>query len=363
MTSPRDASTKRTPRYSEQLEGMTLEGGWRVLSIVPRADGQTGGLYSTSYLVESLDGTRGFLKAMDFSAAFSESDITAALKPLVDAFEFERDLLRECRGRRMDRVVLALADGTATVDAQAQLGRVPYIIFERGDGDIRGHLRSLLQIEVVSVLKVLHNIALGLRQLHAAGVAHQDLKPSNVMIFNAGRVPAKLGDLGHAVRQGVPLARPEHDVVGGDYRHAPPEQLYNDAPQDWRTHRVGADLYHLGSMAVFLFSRVNMTALLRAELSPEHWHERWNGKPTELRPYLRDAFDRAVRKFASEVPADIRQDIEATVRQLCEPDPALRGHPRARAIKHGDPYSLEQYISQFSALAARVQRSLLIRTK
>jgi hypothetical protein len=41
----------------------------------------------------------------------------------------------------------------------------------------------------------------------------------------------------------------------------------------------------------------------------------------------------------------------------------LRGHPRARAIKHGDPYSLEQYISQFSALAARVQRSLLIRTK
>jgi hypothetical protein len=183
------------------------------------------------------------------------------------------------------------------------------------------------------------------------------------MVFSGGAVQAKLGDLGHAVRQGSPLARPEHSVIGGDPSHAPPEQLYNDAPSDWRVHRVGADLYHLGSLTVFLFSRTTMTSLLLGELETVHWPQNWTGPSADRRLYIRDAFDRAMRKFADEVPSSIRQEVVEAVRQLCEPEPNLRGHPRARAIRHGDPFSLEQYISLFNALAARSQRDLFIRTR
>ena len=158
-------------RYAELLEGRALADGWVVGKLIARSPTQTGGRYSASYSVANVDGRKGFLKAIDLSSAFGAPDPTAALQPLIEAYNFERNLLFECEARRMDRVVLPLAHGTEFVDPAQPISRVPYIIFERGDGDIRAHLVHLGTVEVAWALRALHHVAVGIWQLHAADVA------------------------------------------------------------------------------------------------------------------------------------------------------------------------------------------------
>ena len=45
------------------------------------SDGQTGGHFSNSYIVESRTGQRAFLKALDFTRALRDPYLARALKP------------------------------------------------------------------------------------------------------------------------------------------------------------------------------------------------------------------------------------------------------------------------------------------
>ena len=73
---------------------------------------------------------------------------------------------------------------------------------------------------------------------------------------------------------------------------------------------------------------------------------------------LCDAFGLAIEDFREAVSADIRDDLETNVRQLCDPDLEFRGHPRAR-IGIGNRYSLERYVSSFNLLARRAELGML----
>ena len=95
----------------------------------------------------------------------------------------------------MDRVVTALEDGGIKVD-DGVFGTVNYLIFEPADGDIRRHLALPQRVEIAWILRSLHHIATGLLQLHSSKVAHQDVKPSNVLVFD--RKISKVSDLGSA---------------------------------------------------------------------------------------------------------------------------------------------------------------------
>ena len=59
-----------SPTPAQMLEGLEIEGGWRIGKRVPNPP-STGGHFSESYLVEAVDGSgrKAFLKALDFSAA------------------------------------------------------------------------------------------------------------------------------------------------------------------------------------------------------------------------------------------------------------------------------------------------------
>ena len=46
------------------------------------------------------------------------------------------------------------------------------------------------------------------------------------------------------------------------------------------------------------------------------------------------------------------------IRELCDPDPKRRGHPKDHAGV-GSPYRLERYESEFNLLAAHAERGLL----
>ncbi len=131
---------------AEKLSGVVLPRGWSVTRKVNPGYGATGGHFSSTYEVVHEDGRKAFLKALDYSVAFRAPDVPAALQALTAAFVFERDLLDQCRARRMNRIVQSIDAGSVTVDESA-IGRVDYLIFERADTDLRGYLSTLGKVE------------------------------------------------------------------------------------------------------------------------------------------------------------------------------------------------------------------------
>jgi serine/threonine protein kinase len=103
----------------------------------------------------------------------------------------------ECRNRKLSKVVCAIDDGIVTVDADNPLGRVPYLILELAESDVRAELEKHKRFDTAMALRTLHHVAVGLDQLHRNGISHQDLKPSNVLLFQ--NKVSKVGDLGSAV--------------------------------------------------------------------------------------------------------------------------------------------------------------------
>jgi len=338
---------------ARRLAGRNLNGGWEVVREIVRGPDQTGGVFSISYEVKKDDGQRGFLKALDYSRALGERDSPSVLNTLTEAFIFERDVLALCANRHMDRVIKAISFGDVLVDEDSPIGRVHYLIFEMADHDLRTFLSSSANVEVAWKLRSLHHIATGLHQLHSAGIAHQDTKPSNVAVF---KDCSKLSDLGHASRKNTSSPRDKHEWADGGY--APPELRYHHLDPDWSRRRIGCDLYHLGSMIVFLFTGVSALSLTLSKLDPQHLPDNWTGTYTDVLPYVRNAWGAALGDFSSHVDGpSLRDELTCLVSYLCDPDPSLRGHPSNRA-GHSSQLSLERFISKLDLLAQKAERAM-----
>ncbi|MFT3728606.1 MAG: hypothetical protein QM759_12345 [Terricaulis sp.] len=346
-----------------KLAGIRTEDGWEIVQLVQRKEYQTGGCFSVGYLVCHEDGRKGFLKALDFSSAAGDPDPARALEALTASFNFERDVLALCT--RLSKVVLAISDGALHIP-DAPLGRVLYLIFELAEGDVRKFAKRPNEFEVIWSLRALHHVAVALRQLHGAGIFHQDIKPSNVLVFKEGTL-SKLADLGRAHATGLPAPHDFLDLPGATH-YAPPEQYYGHDWGDRRAARASADLYLLGSLLFFFFMGVMFTPAWFANLRQEHYPRRlsptddgWTGKYEDVLPFLRDAFARASGEFAARVmalfsPLNLRAEGEELISllgYLVDPDPQKRGHPGTRANKHSDPFALARFISALDRIANR----------
>jgi serine/threonine protein kinase len=337
------------------LVGHDLADGWRAVQVIPRPPGSTGGYFSVGYEAVRADGKRGFIKALDIVTAAGAPSATRVMQDLLTAYNFELDALLACRDRKLDRVATPIANGDATVP-NYQVGVVPYLVFEMADGDVRRYLAATNAIETTWLIRCLHHVATGLRQLHGAGIAHQDLKPSNVLVF--GGSESRVGDLGRASRQGVPA---KHDAftIAGARSYAPPELMYGHVEPDWNQRRLACDVYHLGNLFTFLFSKVNITQALIGELDPAIRPGVWSGQYADVLPHVRDAFNRVLGIFEKEVlrvAPRIGPELVSMVRELADPDPALRGNRGAKSI--AARYSLERYISRLDALAYKARLGL-----
>ena len=349
-----DPNIFNTSTPAMQLVGRQLKNGWKVTALINRPDTATGGQFSTSYVVHSNEGIRAFLKAMDFRKALETKDPARALEVMTAAYNFERDVLAKCSAKGLSRIVRVLDFGTIPPEAGDPSSVVQYLILELADHDIRSFVKWAQVFETAWTLRIMHNVTVALRQLHSIEIAHQDLKPSNVLVF--GDNSSKLGDLGRAYDRN---AKSPYDSLpfAGDWTYAPPEVLYKSIYHDWKTRRLGSDIYLLGSLFVFFCANVSMTHLLSDRIERAlHW-EQWTGEYGEVLPYVQGVFAQIIREFRRRIHPKYATDIAEIVRQLCNPDPALRGHPK-NIHSRGNQYSLERYASWLDLLARKAQWSL-----
>jgi serine/threonine protein kinase len=350
------------PSPAESLDNMVLPNDWVVVGRARSATTPTGAFFSVGYVVESATtGQRAFLKALNFERILDGADEPiAALQDALGVFRFEREVCHRCRG--MDRVVTILDSGDIRTDPANPLTLVPYLIFEEATGDVRAFLESARDLDIAWALRSLHQIANGLLQLHQVDIAHQDLKPSNVLIF--GRDVSKVADLGRASNRSVIGPFDEHQLAGA-VAYAPPELLYGEVSPDFNQRRLACDVYLLGSMLTFFFSGVGTTALLMNRIEsaqrPVLLGGGWTGDYRAVLPLVQSAFGEMLAEFAAAVPSGLRNDLTSLLRELCDPDPTRRGNSRERSSKHGNPFALDYFVSRINALASRAEARVRFR--
>src|SRR5947207_1742238 len=111
-------------RPAEMLAGRSLPGGWKVVRVADRNKTATGGHFSTGYIAEHADGRRGFLKAMDYTAAFESPNTAQMLEWMANAYLFEKNICEKCSNHHLRRVVHAIASGTHQVDPKQVFSKV-----------------------------------------------------------------------------------------------------------------------------------------------------------------------------------------------------------------------------------------------
>ncbi len=343
---------RQTP--AQQLVGRELPNGWKVKKLIDRPETSTGGHFSTSYIVCSNNGRKAFLKAMDYRKALESRDPATKLQAMTAAYNFERDLLKKCSEHNLSRIIRVLDDGTLQPQDGEPSSVVQYLIFELAEGDIRSYIDTGEAFDLAWALRTIHQTAAALQQLHSVEIAHQDVKPSNVLIFENN---SKLADLGRASER---HSTSPHDDLGcaGDLTYAPPELLYGHVPLDWRARRLGCDMYLLGSLVVFFCTDVSMTHLLFKRLDRRFHFDNWNGTYSQVLPYIQQVFTQVIRELREwKLHSDFAEDITDAIGQLCNPDTELRGHPKNFRYG-GNRYSIERYISLFDRLAKKAEWSL-----
>lgn len=339
------------PRPAHLLVGVTLGSGWKVVEMLPRGPDATGGHFSVGYRVEK-QGHRAFLKAFDYREAFDAADPAPIFQRLTSEYEFERALLERCA--KLRRVIKAIEFGAHRLDPANFLMTVQFAIFELADGDIRQYLALDAKTSLVWKLRTLHQTAAALVQLHGAAIAHQDVKPSNVLVFGVG--DAKLADLGRASAKGQ-LSPHDHHVIAGAHSYAPPELRYRNPSADWDERRLGCDIYLLGSLVFFFFTGLSAAAILDKHLDEARRPSHWLGFFYDVLPYLVDAFEDALTELRSAIPPKYRDELAEIARQLCYPDPAQRGHPK-NVDGIGARYAVDRYMAQFDVLAHKAEVDL-----
>jgi len=336
------------------LEGRELKDGWKVVEKINPKPVSTGGKFSVAYRVKNEKGLEAFLKAFDFSAAAQTQDPIRAIQQMTAAYNHERDILDKCKHKKLKKVMTPILDGLINIDGFGIYGPVHYLIFELAKGDIRVVLSEFDALDLAWSLRSLHNAAVGLQGLHGIGIAHQDLKPSNMLVLE--RNDHRIGDLGRASDQQAPSENDEFSVPG-DRSYASPDLYYQDTGVEGFEKRFLADVYLLGSLFFFHFAGVSAIHALRSKLQGT------NLGNTNFRgnlPYFQHAFEESIIDLnarVEKIAPNFSGDIIEIVKQLCDPDPTKRGDPK---WKHSivPKYDLQRYISKLDLLCKKAEVKL-----
>ena len=342
----------------ECLENLQLDNGWTVTSKITKRPENTGGNFSSGYIVQKGE-IKAFLKAFDFSVVlnYSPDKQPEILNQQLEIFNFEKELLEKCKNSHMNKIVIPIDSGSVQINGFPDFfGRVYYIIFELADGNIRNIQEQFTNLDLAFIFRSLHNIAVGINQLHHAGIAHQDIKPSNALVF---KNETKLSDLGRASDASHPFLY--DDGIPGDQNYSAIEQFYNFRAHGDITDRFAADLYTFGSLFFFYFGNLSFSTILIKKLQDKKILSGTNSFETDL-PGLIRIYEEIMIDFntvlLNYVTSDVAEQITNLVKSLCHPDPRQRGH-RKNIAQGFSQYSLERYITEINILAEKAELKLI----
>jgi len=83
------------------------------------------------------------------------------------------------QGRRVIRAI-----GQGSIAIKGFPNEIHYLLLELADNDLRGHATQRKTLDNALNMRILHQVALAIETLHFNQIAHQDLKPSNVLMFD-----------------------------------------------------------------------------------------------------------------------------------------------------------------------------------
>jgi eukaryotic-like serine/threonine-protein kinase len=339
------------------LTGLTLDGGWRVIKKLERESNASGGYFSVCYIVEN-DSEKAFLKALNISAFFDVmDDLVDTMQKMTKAFQHERDLLLRCQGHKLSNIISLYEFGQVKVEGDFLVKDVPYLIFELAEGDIREKIEFSRKIDIAWKLNSIHDVAVGIKQLHGIEIAHLDINASN--IFAKSNNTCKVGDLGRSLCEHTISPHDDHPFPG-NRTYAPPEIFYGFMIADKKRKMYSIDCYLLGSLITFYFLGTNMTALIKRYLDKNFVWDTWKGDYAHVLPYLVEAFGHALNALESSiVDKSLRLDIRSLVECLCQPDPYRRGHPKTILSSNPNQYDLERIVARLSVLKLKAEYRLI----
>jgi len=341
---------------AHNLEGRTLRQGWNVLKKQVKDTGDTGGTFSVCYEVEK-DGKKYFMKAFNINGFIGVSGSSKTfMEYMLDmstAFQYEKKLSEYCQDHRVTKISFVIDSGEETVTGYT-FPIVPYLIFNMADGDVRNKLNYSKTLDFSWKLKSLHDIAVGIKQLHGIEVSHQDIKPSNILLFKS---ESKIGDLGRSMCPA--LSGPYDDLpFSGDRTYSPPEVWYLTQQSEWHERNYAIDCYLLGSMITYYISGISMSALLKKNidlLNPTGLSNSFKNDE----PYLMNAFNAALTEIKNSIPVEaVQAEIIQLIEFLCHPNPEKRGHPKSLK-DNGSNYSLERFVTKLDILQKKTSLELL----
>jgi len=182
------AAAALTPKHL--LLGLTLASGMLLEERLDPPDGSSGGNFGTGYKA-TRDGKLAFVKAIDFVEALSAPDPLKRLSELANVASFEKDVLEYCTKLGMTKVLKFIGHEYITYDGSSNpMSNVSRLVMEAGTKDLR-HLVNANGLSSCGWnLQVMTDVLLACSQLHKGEVAHQDIKPQNVI---AVKTPAAGG--------------------------------------------------------------------------------------------------------------------------------------------------------------------------
>ena len=337
-------------RPVDSLANLSLIDGFDVVKRINPPVQATGGKFSVQYLVKK-ENKEYFLKAFDFSSALHTSDPMQTISIMSKAFVVERDILEKCKNRKLSKVSLPVSSGSIQVPGFVGLDAlVYYLIFEKAKTDVRSQLSNINNIDMAWCFRSLHSAVTGIQQLHVSSVAHQDLKPSNILIYESEK--EKISDLGRASDMMIASAIDDLSMPG-DRGYAPLEQFYGIKYSSDFIKRFSIDMYHLGSLFFSYFLQMSATQSITLNL------KRANNKTPLGKDFIHDlpliinAFQDSMIALEVELSKYLSRTLTETIsiiNELCHPDPDKRGNPKTLMRSYGQ-FDLQRYISIFNKLA------------
>lgn len=357
-----------TPANS--IERMTLRGqktgaDWVVGSKITQPEGGSGGIFSVGYDVTGPSDQIAFLKATDIRLMRPGStDPLNQAKEALTLHSFERDILYYCSGNRFDRIVRVIDDGAIEVVIAGAREPVFFLVFEKAAGNIRVAARSFRNQGIAWIPRVSHNLAVAISQLHNRGIAHNDIKPSNLLVFNARL--QKLGDLGRATSEKA--LGPWDGCKGpGDRNYSAPEAWgypYNPEMNGLSIshgYRRRFEMYTLGSLLFFFLTEQSLNSVIALHMRPEFQPGNWQGSFEDIIPHLSDVHGEAMTIMKQQIKRSYGEEGFSKLREVCEfarclteIDPNRRGDPQNKQ-KGLPPYDLRRLISRMNLIATKLE--------